>query len=71
MVLDWQTGCALVVVVLSLAVLLKRVWALANGKSKSGCSACPNKSVPPLMKTLPLVQIGTIQSSKKSNSAGI
>ncbi len=67
MVFDWQTWCALGVVAFSFAFLLSRLWALASGRSNGGCSACPNKSAPPLMKTLPLVQMGTIQPSKKSN----
>lgn len=69
MVFDWQTWCALGVVAFSFAFLLRRLWALASGTSKTGCGTCPNKSAPPLMKTLPLVQIGAIPPSKKSNSA--
>ena len=66
MLFDWQTWCALSVVAMALVVLLRRFFGLVNGKSKGGCGSCPNKDAPPLMKTLPLVQIGTAKSSKKS-----
>lgn len=69
MVFDWQTWCALGVVAFSFAFLLSRLWGLASGTSKTGCGTCPSKSAPPLMKTLPLVQIGPIQPLKKSNAA--
>ncbi len=64
MVLDWQTSCALAVVAVAVAVLLRRFFGLVNGRSKGGCGACPNKSAPPLMKTLPLVQIAPVKSKK-------
>ena len=68
MLLDWQTWCALAVVAISLSVLLKRFLTLASGNSEGGCGACPNKTAPPLMKTLPLVQIGNLKSSTTNKS---
>ncbi len=66
MILDWQTWCALAMVVLACTVLMRRFLGLLNGKSKGGCGSCPNKSAPPLMKTLPLVQIGKVKSTKST-----
>ncbi|MDX1925221.1 MAG: hypothetical protein SFV81_01805 [Pirellulaceae bacterium] len=67
MLLDWQTWCALAVVAIAFAILLRRLLGILYGKSQGGCGACPNKSAPPLMKTLPLVQIGVVKSSSSEH----
>lgn len=64
--IDWQTLIALAVVALSVALLLRRFLAHVKGEAKSGCGACPNKAAPPLMKTLPLVQLDSLKTTKTS-----
>jgi hypothetical protein len=67
--LDWQTWCALAVVGVASAILARRARAWATGKSAGGCSACPSKSAPPLMKTLPLVQLGKLSAPPEREQA--
>ncbi len=44
--IDWQTGLALVCVVLAALVIVRRVWVFLHPVNEScggGCSGCPGK----------------------------
>ena len=57
MVFDWQLICALGVVMMATAFLLRRLYLLITSKATSDCGSCPNKPTAQSINAIPLVQL--------------